>query len=475
VGRSLFQKLVLIYLTITVLLTAAASYGLSRYFARYFVEQKQQQLLAQSAKINELTADYRAGRISGGELKQALEAIGYATNARVYVLNVRGEELSALEARIPAGLAKRDLLHEIERILQGETIVGSKRSLRSLDTPVVFIGTPLETGGKVHGVILLLAPLTAVEEPLSAVNRVLVRSALLIVVIALAVVFAVSRRITRPIAAMGQAAERVAAGDYSQEVAVQGSDEIAQLARSFNTMQERLRETERMRRELIADISHELRTPLTTIRGFVQAVLDGVIRPAEQPRYLGRVLEETTRVTRLVSDLLELARIQAKAVRLETDTVNIPALLEEVADSFRLDAADKGVSLKTVVEPGAAVRADRNRLKQVLLNLVHNAVRYTPPGGTVSLSVTSDSGGIRFSVADTGSGVPETELSRIFEKFHRLDKSRDSSTGGSGLGLAIARQLVMLHGGSISASNRTDGPGLVVSFDIPHESTSPQQ
>ncbi|MEW6276141.1 MAG: ATP-binding protein [Bacillota bacterium] len=469
--RSLFQKLVLVYLIITVLLTAAASYSLSRFFAHYFLEQKQQQLIAQAAKINTLTSEYRAGRISSGELRQALEAISYATNARVYVLNVRGETMAALEARTPAGLAERDLLHDIERILQGDTVVSSRRFISTLNTPVVFVGTPLKTGETVAGAVLFLAPLTYIEEPLAAVNRVLVKSALAIVAIAVVAVFVVSRRITRPVTSMGQAAERVAAGDYSQEVVVRGSDEIAQLARSFNIMQERLRETERMRQELIADISHELRTPLTTIRGFVQAMLDGVVKPAEQPQYLSLVLDETTRLAGLVSDLLELARIQAGAVRLRIDLIDVPALLEEAADSFRLRAAEKGISLRTSVQPAVTVRADYDRLKQVILNLLSNAIRYTPPGGTVSLSATCDSSAVTFSVVDTGPGVPEEELTRIFEKFHRLDKSRDSVTGGTGLGLSIARQLVMLHGGSINAQNRAGGTGLAVSFIIPHEPT----
>ncbi|MEW6183872.1 MAG: ATP-binding protein [Bacillota bacterium] len=466
---SLFSKLVLIYLTITVLLTAAASFGLSRFFAHYFFEQKRDQLLAQGVKINSLVADYRTGRLDSAALKRSLDLIGYATNSRVYVLNIRGDSLTSLEAaRTPAGLVEQDLFKDIEKILGGKTVFSYRRFISTLEMPVVFAGIPLTTGQETNGVILFLAPLTAVEKPLSAVNRVLIQSSLAVVVVAVLVIFLVSRRITRPIMDMSRAAARVAEGDYSQQILVRDRDEIGQLAQSFTIMQERLETMERMRRELIADISHELRTPLASIRGFVQGILDGVVRPEEKTRYLSLVLNETTRLTSLVSDLLELARVQAGAIHLEYSEVDPAALMAEVADSFSLPSAEKGIALQTTGPPRTIrIPADRNRLKQVLLNLVSNAVRYTPRGGTISLVLEEGPDGVTIKVADTGPGVPEEELPKIFEKFHRLDKSRDSATGGAGLGLAIVKQLVELHGGNITARNRKDGPGLEVSFNIP--------
>ena len=464
---SLFRKLLLIFLLITVILTATASIGLSRFFAHYFLEGKQRELLAQGEKINTLVEQYQANRLSLNELKQAVELISYATNSRVYVLNVRGETLTALEARAPAEAVEQDLFHEIRDILKGKAI-SIQRFVRSLNMPVILVGTPLLIGNQVNGAILFLAPLTAVTESLAAVNRVLWQSSLAIVTVAVLVIFVVSRSITRPIAAMSKAAACVATGDYSQEVPVKGTDETAQLARSFNLMQARLREMERMRQELIADISHELRTPLASIRGFVQGIKDGVIKQEEQPRYLSLVLDETTRLAGLVSDLLELARIQAGTVRLARDKVELAELLTEVKEIYSLAAFEKQITLTTEVDPiTLSVVGDRDRLKQVLLNLVSNAIRYTPKGGIISLSAKEDSRGVVISVADTGPGVPEEELTRIFEKFHRLDKSRDTATGGTGLGLAIAKQLINLHGGTVAAQNRVDGPGLVVSFDLP--------
>jgi signal transduction histidine kinase len=469
VNQSLFRRLVFIFLVITVTLTVTASIGLSRFFARYFLEQKQKELLAQASRINTLADDYQSGRLSNTEFKKYIELISYTSNARVYVVNVRSETMAALESRIPSGLIERDLLREIEQVLRGET-VRSQRFVSTLDMPVVFVGTPLRIERKVTGVILMLAPLTAVKDSLAAVNRVLWYSSLFIVAVAVIVIFAVSRRITRPIADMSRAAARIANGDYSQEVAVPGRDEVAQLACSFNIMQRKLREMENMRQELIASISHELRTPLSSIRGFVQAIKDGVAKPEEQPRYLSLVLDETTRLAGLVSDLLELARIQAGDVQLADDEFDLTALIAEVGETFSLPATEKSIVLVAKADPAPLwVNADRDRIKQVLLNLLSNALRYTPRGGTVSIEARRSPGAAMISVADTGPGVPPEELARIFDKFHRLDKSRDSATGGTGLGLAIAKQLVGLHGGSIFATNRYDGPGLTVSFSIPDD------
>jgi signal transduction histidine kinase len=380
--------------------------------------------------------------------------------------------VAALEARIPSGLVERDLLREVEQVLQGET-VQSRRFVSTLDMPVVFVGTPLLNENQVTGVILMLAPLTVIKDSLAAVNRVLWYSSLCVVAVAVVIVFAVSRRITRPIADMSRAAARIAGGDYTQEVAVAGRDEIAQLANSFNIMQKKLHEMENMRQELIASISHELRTPLSSIRGFVQAVRDGVAKPEDQPRYLDLVLDETTRLAGLVSDLLELARLQAGAVQLACSSFDLAALIAEIEETFSLPAAEKHINLSAQAEPAPLwVNADRDRIKQVILNLLSNAVRYTPGGGTVGIEARRSPGGVIISVADTGPGVPKEELTRIFDKFHRLDKSRDSATGGTGLGLAIAKQLVGLHGGSIAAANRADGSGLVVSFRIPEGGVS---
>jgi signal transduction histidine kinase len=454
-------------LAITVTLTVTASIWLSRFFAGYFIEQKQKELLAQASWINALAEDYQAGRLSNPEFKKFIELIGYTSNARVYVVSVRSETVSELEARMPSGLIEQDLLREVEQVLRGET-VQSRRFVSALDMPVVFVGTPLLSGEKVTGVILMLAPLTVIKDSLAAVNRVLWYSSLCIIAAAVVVIFAVSRRITRPIADMSRAAARIAGGDYTQAVAVPGRDEIAQLARSFNIMQKKLHEMENMRQELIASISHELRTPLSSIRGFVQAIREGVAKPEEQPHYLDLVLDETTRLIGLVNDLLELARIQAGAVQLIYANFDLAVLITEVKETFTLPATEKSLSLTAEVQPVPLwVNADRDRIKQVLLNLLSNAVRYADRGGTVHIEAKRGSGGAIISVTDTGSGVPSEELSRIFEKFHRLDRSRDSATGGTGLGLPIAKQLVALHGGSITAANRTDMPGLSVSFSIP--------
>ncbi len=465
--NSVFRKLLAVYLLISVSLALALSAGLSQYFSYYFFNSKQKELLRLGHRINALTAELEDGTLARGEFQQALNAMGYAANTKILAIKTGSSVTAEHLEGISSGRFREHVIGYAERILQGETVVRKRESI-SPDTQVVLVGMPLTLKGDIKGVILLFSPLTEVEEPLKAVRKVLWTGFLIAVLVAAAVIYCVSRRITRPIAAMGAAARKIADGAFVGDLPVNGNDEIAQLGRTFNYMQRQLRRTEEVRRDLIANVSHELRTPLATVRGFIQGILDGVVQPQEQDKYLRLAFGETNRLVRLVSDLLDLARIQAGSLQLHKEKVALQDILQDVSDYFSLEAAAKGTVLRTSIAAGLQfVYADADRLKQVLLNLVGNAIRYTPPGGEVSVEAVQAAGGSQIKVSDTGPGVPEAELDRIFDKFHRVEKSRNNGSGGTGLGLSIAKQLVELHGGRIEAKNRADCRGLEITFFIP--------
>lgn len=282
------------------------------------------------------------------------------------------------------------------------------------------------------------------------------------VVLGLLVLFAVRflRRTAAPIGDVMEAAERVAAGDYATRVDPRGSREIQQLAVSFNAMTARLAANEEQRRRLLADVTHELRTPLSIIRGNVEGMLDGVYPRDDE--HLSPIVEETKQMARLLEDLHTLATAEAGALTLHREAVEVGELIADVVAAYAPRAANAGVRLETTVEPGLPdAELDPNRVRQVLENLLSNALRYTPAGGSVTVSARPRGEGIECRVADTGRGVAAEQLPTIFDRFA---KSADS--GGSGLGLAIARSLVETHDGTIAAS-ATPGGGLTVSFMIP--------
>jgi signal transduction histidine kinase len=268
------------------------------------------------------------------------------------------------------------------------------------------------------------------------------------------------RRVAAPIGEVMEAADRVAGGDYSTRVQVRGSGEVGQLASSFNQMTARLQANETQRRALLADVAHELRTPLSVIRGNVEGMLDGVY-PADES-HLGPVLEETAVMARLLDDLQTLSTAEAGVLRLHRERVDPVALAQDAAAAFRSRADRGGVGLDCHAPvPVPEVDVDPVRIGEVLANLLTNAIRHTPAGGSVRVVVEPDPAGVAVAVADTGPGIDPADLAHVFDRFV---KSADS--GGAGLGLAIARSLVEAHGGHITAQS-VPGEGTTMRFVLP--------
>ncbi|MCC6164127.1 MAG: PAS domain-containing protein [Acidobacteria bacterium] len=229
-----------------------------------------------------------------------------------------------------------------------------------------------------------------------------------------------------------------------------------------------LRRADRIRRDFVANVSHELRTPLTAIRGYVEALLDGPTQSPETVRFLDIIARHSARMERLVQDLLRLARLDAGQEPLELADVSVEGLFQAVTADLQPITAARGQSVHIDVTPPAlTIRVDPAKLHDVLRNLVENASAYTPEGSRIDLLASSDGNRVRLSVADTGHGIPDAELSRVFERFYRVDKARSRESGGTGLGLSIVRHLVELHGGQVSAGNRTDGSGAVFTVTLP--------
>ena len=287
--------------------------------------------------------------------------------------------------------------------------------------------------------------------------------------IVVAVLFSLylSSRVIAPLRDMSQAAERIAQGRYEERVRAAGDDELAQLAMRFNQMAEKLNEVEAMRRRLIGDVSHELRTPLTAIKGSLEGLMDGVL-PATPETFL-QIHTEADRLNRLVEDLQELSRVEARAYSLDLRPVDVSALMQTVTKRLALQTEAKHIALDIQLAPDLPpALADEYRAIQVLTNLTGNALQYTPEGGKVLLSAQRLQDEIQISVRDTGSGISPEHLPHIFDRFYRGDKSRSRRAGGgSGIGLTIARALVEAHGGRIWAESAGEDRGSLFTFTLP--------
>jgi signal transduction histidine kinase len=276
-------------------------------------------------------------------------------------------------------------------------------------------------------------------------------SALAAGALALALVQVLAHGMTSPLREMAAAAAAMARGDYGRRVTASSHDEVGELARAFNAMATQLAEVDRVRRDLVANVSHELRTPITALQAVLENLVDGV-EPAE-PETLRTMLRQVERLGTLVTQLLDLSRLESGAVPLQRRAFDLQPMLEDAASETRLRGGDVDVAV-SVDPPGAKADGDPERVHQVVANLLDNAVRYSPAGGTVELRATRTRGSVTIEVCDEGPGISDEEKTRVFERFYRADASRSSKHGGAGLGLAIAHWIVDLHGGEIRAEAR---------------------
>ncbi len=330
-------------------------------------------------------------------------------------------------------------------------------------------GVPVIVNGKQVGTVLLVLGKTLelgnLEQAfLRAVNRSLLLAVLVGGGVAILLGVVLAYQITSPLRKLRMAASAIASGNLDQRVDINSTDEVGELARSFNEMAQALKANEQQRRQMIADIAHELRTPLSVIRGNLEAILDGVYPP--EPEHLAPVYEEALLLQRLVEDLRLLSLAEAGELHLEKSSFDMAELLRKVIEVVRAEAQEKGINLELKAESPLPVYADAQRIRQVLNNLLSNALRYTPSGGRITVTARRIDAGVKVAVSDTGPGIPPEELPHIFDRFWRGDRSRSRSSGGSGLGLSIAKKLVEAHGGRIEVQSKP-GKGTTFCFWIP--------
>lgn len=300
---------------------------------------------------------------------------------------------------------------------------------------------------------------------LARVNRAIWLAALAAGVAAIVLGGLLAYGLVKPVRALTIAAGAVAAGQFSRRVAAGPNDEIGDLARAFNAMAGSLERAEQARREMTADIAHELRNPIAVLQGSLEAVVDGVLPPT--PENLQPLLEQTQVLARLVDDLRTVALAEAGHLSLQREPADPAEVAQTAVAQFQAAAEARGIGLTLEAPPGLpAVMLDRQRIIQVLGNLLSNALRHTPPGGSVTCQVSTGDGSVQFAVRDTGAGIPPEALPRIFERFYRADAARARADGGTGLGLTIAKQLVEAHGGRIEARS-APGQGATVLFSLP--------
>ncbi len=451
-NRSLYWKL-----SLAILLAAFTTAGLFALFIRVTSADRLMQFIIdqQRTKLVQALTEYYQTRGTWEDIEQHWREIEQQTLPGEWqhppAIGVGGEPIA------PQARERRGLFSLAD--FQGTVLVSGMPNLplgSVVESKTLKEGTAIVIDGKTVGYLLSpnrLAEFRPEEDRfLMRVNQALVVGGVGALMIALLIGVFLARMLTRPIKDLTLAAKRMAEGELEQQVVVRSQDEIGELAQAFNLMSQQIARANQLRRQMTADIAHDLRTPLTVIAGYIESMRDGVLQPT--PQRLDLIYQEIERLQKMVSDLRMLSQADAGELNLYPRHIQPLALLRRAASLFQHHAEQAGITLR--IEGGEEtdlIRVDEDRMMQVMDNLISNALRYTPQGGVVTLSVRQEDGRVNLLVEDTGSGIPPEELPHIFERFHRVDASRHPESGGSGLGLAIVKALVEAQGGRVGAES----------------------
>jgi len=392
--------------------------------------------------ISKLIATRGGERTIWEELQVLLEGMERSSRARYVVADLDGRVIADSTGNLIGDQINTDLSKPFAAFL-----IEKK--------PVLAYLVPLETNNLV----------TIESDFNTSVNRSLIIAIALAGMVGLLLTYLLSRSILKPVDELINAARAMEKGDLSQRVTVSSKGELGELARAFNAMAEGLTRLEQLRQNMVTDVAHELRTPLSNVRGYLEALRDGVMEPT--PETIASVYEEAMLLNRLVDDLQELAMAEAGQLKLVCQPVDIREVIDKAVQSLKSRAIEKEVSLeRDLPDDLPLVEADAERLGQVLRNLMKNAIVNTPPGGKITVQARTVDSQVEVSVQDNGTGISAEHLPYVFERFYRADQSRARSTGGAGLGLAIVKQLVEAQGGQVAIDSQVDA-GTRVSFTSP--------
>ncbi len=461
----LFRRMVASYALVTVLSFLLLGTLVSRMIERYYIRSTTQDLLASGSQAATAFQSFLEDRIDASSLQQKLSLEEHSSGILFLVIPVGADLPAKLELWAhPSG--NEFTSSELQAIGSGHQ-VAKFGQIPGHAGETISVAVPILTGGQAVGAVSIHAPFLALRQTIQAVIRIIWISAALALALAVVLTYWNSWRIAGPLIRLAGLAREVARGNFGVRLPETSADEVGRLAASFNHMAAELERQEAMRGDFLASVAHELRSPLTSIRGFSRAILDGTAGPEQQAHYLEIIRSEADRLARLTGDLLDLAQFDAGQMHLARAAMDLNELARRVMASLtpQVEAARLDLELATDIFP-IMVLADRDRVEQILANLLNNAVRYSPPGGRIDIRIRRDDRVARVDVSDKGVGIPPEDLFRIWERFYRVDKSRSRALGGTGLGLALVKELVEAHGGTVGVESAL-GKGTTFWFTLP--------
>lgn len=474
--QSLQLKLLYSFMLIITVLVIGVSFGVSLLVKEQMLVNKQQELIAKGSELTHTVDEYYQKNGSLAGLETLLNTVDSFLESRVWVvteahqvvamstprwgmragmhgLSPRGGNMKGTGLLMQAG-GMRSIVNELSPVFEGNTLT------RTFDNPyygekMLLVALPIElSNGSIRGAVVLHAPVTGIDSFMGRIYYYIGAAALTAIFLSLLAVTWFTRTIVRPLENMQQTAVAMARGDYSKQIKVATSDEVGHLGVALNALATdlakytaELEQMETLRREFVANVSHELRAPLSVIRGYHEALMDGTVTdPKLTTKYHQFMQSEIVRLEQLIKDLLDLSRLQSGKDHAEKEKIPLSSLVTSVLHMLKQQAEQKQIALDSDIDASLpAITGNGARLTQLMLILLDNAIKYTPPNGTITVRTYLEDHFAVLQVEDTGIGISKDDLPYIWERFYKADKSRCRDDEGTGLGLAIAKQIVELH------------------------------
>ncbi|MFT9496414.1 sensor histidine kinase [Anaerosolibacter sp.] len=463
--NTVFKKLMATYFGIIIGSFLLLGLLFSQLLGNYFFDRHEKLLLEEGAKINDLVIDYMNHYITKERLDLELQSVERFLNTRIWILDKRGY-IYGVSSNEKEWIGKQITAKEMVDVLKGRIIVKKGTFQETWQTPMLTVGMPILVNGQVENAIIMHSPLYEITNTIQEVHKIIWATMAISFIISAIVIYFLSKKLSQPLQSMDQAAKKLALGDFSQRVDVYTEDEIGRVTHTFNNMAEQLEKMEENRRSFISAVAHELRSPLTLIKGFVQGIVDGTVEADDQSRYLQIILKETTRLGKLISNLLDVQRMESNAYPIHPEHFDINELIRRTLLKYEEEIERRKIEMNLDFRQDTLiVLADRDGIEQVLSNLIENAMKFVDEGGSIGIRVQEKSDKAWIDIKDNGIGISKEEQQVIWNKFYKVDKARNRNKEGTGLGLHIAKQIIERHGEQIQVESEL-GKGTVFRFSL---------
>lgn len=460
--KSIFSRLLGTYLIILAIVFTVMFGTMAGFYLDYIADKQFEEAQRAAPIINNMTVmlsdsgnDFRAREFYNTSLRSWSRMVG----SDITVVNSYGEVYTST-ARI-----KNMPDSMVNEVLSGKIYNRYTRFKSYYPGSVYIVGIPMKYSGQVIGAVFFNTEMSAITDSLGSFSRIFLISCLISIFIAVILVFFQTKKISKPIADINSAVLAIASGKFDKRLPVKSNDETGQLASSFNYMASSLEQLDKMRESFISDVSHELRTPMTSISGFVGGILDGTIPPEKHREYLEIVYEESNRLSKMTSDMLEMSKMSSSEYKLDMKKFDICEVTRLAIISLERKIDSKSLDLDVdFSHPQINVIADKDSILRVIINLLDNAIKFSYENTKISLAVWCDASKAYVRVGNFGIGIEEKDLEHIFDRFYKTDKSRGRDKTGAGLGLSMAKNIMQLHNSRIWAESNTAKAGSNVKF-----------